>query len=109
MLNIKEAKEYLRIDDSYTEEDSYLNDLLVVAESYVRDAITDYESKIKNSAFVQKAKMVERYILQNVYDERYAVGDNNTKHNFTYPVQSMLRQMEYGEYPEDEIEVVSDV
>lgn len=101
MLTLQEAKLYLRIDESYTEEDTEIEQYIIVADEYLRDGISNYDDKLLNKRFVTKVKMLQKMIVQYFYDERYMIGDNNTGRNFTYPIQSMMKQMEYGEYLED--------
>lgn len=99
MLSLEQAKGYLRVD--FDEDDALISDLILVADQYLRDAITNYDEKCKNPKFMIKADFVMRMLIQNFYDERYLVeevkliGETVT---LTYPIRSMINQMEYGYY-----------
>lgn len=99
MLTLEKAKEYLRVD--FDDDDNLISDLILVADQYLRDAITNYDEKCLNPKFQIKADFCMRMLVQNFYDERYLVeeikliGETVT---LTYPLRSMINQMEYGYY-----------
>ena len=88
-----QVKKYLRV--TYDDDDSYLEELIRVAEGYLEDGITDYKEKLKNQLFAEKAQMVQYAIIQNLYDERYMMGQAM---EMSYIVRSMIHQLEYGDY-----------
>lgn len=92
-MTLDQVKKYLRV--TYDDDDSYLEELIRVAESYLEDGITDYKEKLKNQLFAEKAQMVQYAIIQNLYDERYMMGQAM---EMSYIVRSMIHQLEYGDY-----------
>lgn len=93
MVTLEQIKNYLRI--SYDEDDSYIESLISVADSYLQSGITDYKKKSKNKLFKAKAQMLELTLIQNLYDERYLVGQPLET---SYIIKSMINQLEYGDY-----------
>lgn len=92
-MTLDQVKKYLRV--TYDDDDSYLEELIRVAEGYLEDGITDYKEKLKNQLFAEKAQMVQYAIIQNLYDERYMMGQAM---EMSYIVRSMIHQLEYGDY-----------
>lgn len=92
-MTLDQVKKYLRV--TYDDDDSYLEELIRVAEGYLEDGITDYKEKLKNQLFTEKAQMVQYAIIQNLYDERYMMGQAM---EMSYIVRSMIHQLEYGDY-----------
>ncbi|WP_455256644.1 head-tail connector protein [Peptoniphilus asaccharolyticus] len=92
-MTLEQVKNYLRI--SFNDDDSYLESLIKVADGYLEDGITNYKEKLKNERFKTKAEMVQYTIIQNLYDERYMMGQTL---EMNYIIRSMIHQLEYGEY-----------
>lgn len=92
-MTLDQVKKYLRV--TYDDDDSYLEELIRVAQGYLEDGITDYKDKLKNQLFAEKAQMVQYAIIQNLYDERYMMGQAL---EMSYIVRSMIHQLEYGDY-----------
>lgn len=92
-MTLDQVKKYLRV--TYDDDDSYLEELIRVAEGYLEDGITDYKEKLKNQLFAEKARMIQYAIIQNLYDERYMMGQAM---EMSYIVRSMIHQLEYGDY-----------
>lgn len=92
-MTLDQVKKYLRV--TYDDDDSYLEELIRVAEGYLEDGITDYKEKLKNQLFAEKAQMVQYAIIQNLYDERYLMG---RPLEMSYMIRAMMLQMEYGDY-----------
>ena len=92
-MTLDQVQKYLRV--TYDDDDSYLEELIRVAEGYLEDGITDYKEKLKNQLFAEKAQMVQYAIIQNLYDERYMMGQAM---EMSYIVRSMIHQLEYGDY-----------
>lgn len=92
-MTLDQVKKYLRV--TYDDDDSYLEELIRVAEGYLEDGITDYKEKLKNQLFAEKAQMVQYTIIQNLYDERYMMGQAM---EMSYIIRSMIHQLEYGDY-----------
>lgn len=92
-MTLDQVKKYLRV--TYDDDDSYLEELIRVAEGYLEDGITDYKEKLKNQVFAEKAQMVQYAIIQNLYDERYMMG---RPLDMSYMIRAMMLQMEVGDY-----------
>lgn len=92
-MTLDQVKRYLRV--TYDDDDSYLEELIRVAQGYLEDGITNYKDKLKNQLFAEKAQMVQYAIIQNLYDERYMMGQAL---EMSYIVRSMIHQLEYGDY-----------
>lgn len=92
-MTLEQVKNYLRI--SFNDDDSYLENLIKVADGYLEDGITNYKDKLKNERFKTKAEMVQYTIIQNLYDERYMMGQAL---EMNYIIRSMIHQLEYGDY-----------
>lgn len=93
MIDLDKAKTYLRVE--YDDDDEYIKELIEVAYTYIREGITGYDTKINHPAFEQKADMVARAIIQNLYDERYLMG---RPLEMSYMIRAMMLQMEVGDY-----------
>lgn len=93
MIDLDKAKNYLRVE--YDDDDDYIKELIEVAYTYIREGITGYDTKINHPAFEQKADMVARAIIQNLYDERYMMG---RPLEMSYMIRAMMLQMEVGDY-----------
>lgn len=92
-MTLDQVKKYLRV--TYDDDDSYLEELIRVAEGYLEDGITNYKGKLKNQVFAEKAQMVQYAIIQNLYDERYLMG---RPLDMPYMIRAMMLQMEVGDY-----------
>lgn len=91
-MTLEQVKNYLRI--SFSDDDGYLENLIKVADGYLEDGITNYKEKLKNERFKTKAEMVQYTIIQNLYDERYMMGQAL---EMNYIIRSMIHQLEYGD------------
>lgn len=92
MITLQEAKNYLKVE--FDEDDDFISEIIKVAESYMRDGITDFDLKMKNENFKIKAKLCEKALIQNMYDERYLVSYRQRP---TYVISSLMNQLEYGD------------
>ena len=91
-MTLEEVKNYLRV--TYDDDDGYLTSLMQVAEDYLVAGVTDYLKKKKNDHFKARAEIVKLVIIQNLYDERYMMGQAL---EMNYIVRSMITQLEYGD------------
>lgn len=98
MLSLDEVKAYLRV--TYEDDDLYIKNLIEIAEDYLHDGISDYEAKKVNDRFLRKAKMVKLAIIQQLYDERYYVGQGKLSGDYklNYVILSMIFQLENGDF-----------
>lgn len=91
-MTLEEVKNYLRV--TYDDDDGYLTNLIQVAEDYLVDGVTDYLVKKEKEHFRARAEIVKLVIIQNLYDERYMMGQPL---EMNYIVRSMITQLEYGD------------
>ncbi|MFR7349466.1 head-tail connector protein [Peptoniphilus sp.] len=91
-MTLEDVKNYLRV--TYDDDDGYLTNLMQVAEDYLVAGITDYLEKKKNDHFKTRSEIVKLVIIQNLYDERYLVGQPL---EMSYIIRSMITQLEYGD------------
>ena len=90
------VKEALRID--YDDEDTFLNLCLESAKGYIEDAIDDYETKIEDTKFQNKAKIAIISIVQDMFYNRvYSNAANMAQSEKTrYIIASLMAQMRYA-------------
>ena len=91
-MTLEDVKKYLRV--TYDDDDGYLTNLMQVAEDYLVAGVTDYLKKKENDHFKARAEIVKLVIIQNLYDERYMMGQAL---EMNYIVRSMITQLEYGD------------
>ena len=92
MVTPEEIKLYLRIDGDY--EDSLIESLIEVAESYLIDGLTDYQKNYAiDEKYRQKADLLKKVIVSELYNNREPRNDNRS--NLSYTVQSMMNQLQY--------------
>lgn len=91
-MTLEDVKNYLRV--TYDDDDGYLTNLMQVAEDYLVAGVTDYLKKKENDHFKARAEIVKLVIIQNLYDERYMMGQPL---EMSYIIRSMITQLEYGD------------
>lgn len=91
-MTLEEVKNYLRV--TYDDDDGYLTNLMQVAEDYLVAGVTDYLIKKEKEHFRARAEIVKLVIIQNLYDERYMMGQPL---EMNYIIRSMITQLEYGD------------
>ncbi len=91
-MTLEDVKNYLRV--TYDDDDGYLTNLMQVAEDYLVAGVTDYLKKKENDHFKARVEIVKLVIIQNLYDERYMMGQPL---EMSYIVRSMITQLEYGD------------
>ncbi|GCD10587.1 head-tail connector protein [Clostridium tagluense] len=96
LLELQETKEFLNLD--FESDDIFIQQLILTSEDFIIDSIglKNYNSKIINKRFERKARLCCLTIIQDCYDNRTMVSDNNEK--LRYIVGGMLLQMKYGTY-----------
>lgn len=96
LLTLEETKSFLNIDFDY--DDSFIGELILTAEDFIIDSIGElnYNTKIENARFKRKSRLCSLTIIQDCYDNRVMVVNNNEK--LRYMVGGILLQMKYGTY-----------
>nr|DAY63744.1 MAG TPA: head tail connector [Caudoviricetes sp.] len=77
MLTLDEIRVYLRVDGS--EEDEWLLELIEVSHIYI-DSMVGKAYKVDENA-VRLASLLQRYLIQTMYEERSINVPSNTKEN----------------------------
>lgn len=96
ILNLQEAKEWLRID--YDEDNAQIQLLIDTAETYLRDSIDNFDTKLANDtdgSFKNKAKLVMLVLITNWYDSR-DFTELDVDEKVRYTITSLMKQMSYG-------------
>jgi uncharacterized phage protein (predicted DNA packaging) len=96
ILTIDEAKAYIRVDADNVAEDDLIQLFIDNAEGYLKDGIADYDIKIANARFENKAKLLTLAMVQDMYDNRQLTTKDNEKYKLL--VSSFILQMQYGTY-----------
>lgn len=93
-LTLDDVKTYLRVDSDV--EDVLISRLMTVAAGNIRDAVTDYDAKAADAAFLSKSEMCQLIIIADLYENR----DLGTAKDYGYTIRSMLSQLQYTPTPE---------
>ena len=89
ILNLSEVKDFLRIEQECTDEDTLLNTLIAGSEEYLKNAtgcVFDSSNPL--------AKLFCQVLIVDWYENREFVGKVSDKVRYT--VQSMLIQLKYS-------------
>lgn len=90
-------KNYLRVD--IDDDDELLTELLSTAENYLIGAVSNFEDYYSNyEEFAKKADLLKMVLVADFYQNR----DNETT-NFSYAVNSLIRQLQY--FAKENVEV----
>ena len=65
------------------------------AKAYLKDAIDEYDTKILNESFANKAKLVIIMIVQDLFDNRVYAQDKESE-KVKYIIQSFMAQMRWS-------------
>lgn len=95
MLSLDDVKNFIRVD--YDDDDNLINLLIDNAEIYLKDAIDDYDSKIKNERFQNKARLAMLVLISNWYDNR-DFAEFKVDEKVRYTIHSLIQQMKHGYY-----------
>lgn len=91
ILSLNEAKQFLRLEQDYTEEDNFINSLIIAAESYIINA-TGKTFDNTNKLAVLAAQL----LISNWYDNRaITVSSNQSKLSFS--LDHIMTQLSYCE------------
>lgn len=94
ILSLSEAKEFLRIEQDYTEEDNFVSSLITAAEKYVHNATGktfDNTNKL--------AVLAVQLLVSHWYDNRQINSASNMS-KLSFSLDSILRQLNYCESDE---------
>ena len=100
ILTISEAKLWLRLEEYNTEEDSIIQILIDNAEVYIKDGVTNYDIKIVDTNFQNKAKLVSLILINDWYENRELTMRVIDKVKDS--IHTLMLQMEHG-YEVEEI------
>lgn len=88
-VTVAKLKSYLRID--LDDEDELLQDFLTTARVYLAGAVTGFEENYLSSAeFASKADFLQMVLAAEYYQNR-----DNSDHNLSYTIKSLIAQLQY--------------
>ncbi|QEK13722.1 phage gp6-like head-tail connector protein (plasmid) [Crassaminicella thermophila] len=88
-MELTEIKEFLRLEQDYTEEDIFLNSLLVAAKEYIKNATgLDYDDT--NELY----KLAIKILVTHWYENREAISEKKTD-KIAFSLNSILIQLQY--------------
>lgn len=94
LLTLEECKTFLKID--WDDEDAQLNLFIQISEDYLKDSVDNFDTKLANERFKNKAKLLIMVLVNEMYSNREMITDKQEK--YKYIVQSFLVQMQYYVY-----------
>ena len=96
-ITVEDVQTYLKLDYlSDVDLEDVENIFIPVAVDYVRDGVTDFDSKIGNPKFYNRAKLLALVVIQELYENRMFIDNRKREPSFT--VQSLFRQLNYGDF-----------
>ena len=89
MVTVDKLKSYLRIDGDY--EDELLQEFLTTAKAYLTGAVSGYsENYATYPEFASKADLLQMVLAAELYQNR-----DNSPHDMSYTVRSLMTQLQY--------------
>lgn len=89
MVTLEKFKSYLRVDTDY--EDDLLQNFLTTARAYLVGAVTNFEENYSVSEeFASKADFLQMVMATEFYQNR-----DNSEHNLSYTIRSLITQLQY--------------
>lgn len=89
MLTLEQLKDFLRIDSTFTEEDSFLSSLLLSTEKFIKNA-TAPEADTNSELF----QLAQRLLSAHWYENRGLTGKSE---QLPFHLESILLQIAYAE------------
>ncbi|MGL5086680.1 MAG: head-tail connector protein [Clostridium sp.] len=74
-MELKDIKSYLRVD--YDEDDSYISEIIEVSGIYIETCVGEYYKTDPKA--IKLFKLLQKKIIQDMYDKRGTEIPNNTK------------------------------
>ena len=89
MVTVDKLKSYLRIDGDY--EDELLQEFLTTAKAYLTGAVSGYSDNYATyPEFASKADLLQMVLAAELYQNR-----DNSPHDMSYTVRSLMTQLQY--------------
>lgn len=97
-MQLSEVKNYLRIEDDFTEDDNMLNILMSASNDYLKAHIGDeiYTEILKSEPATAKAKVYQLALIAEWYDNR---GSEKVSEGLRNILASIGTQLKYGVMP----------
>lgn len=95
ILTLEEAKEYLRIEPDYIEEDALITGLVSAAEAYIKNATGNTFDGTNDIA-----KLVVKILVTHWYENRNAVVVGSVSKKLELTIDSLMLQLQYCYSPE---------
>lgn len=97
-LTLEEVKLFMRVESDV--DDKLISRMMTVAEGNIRDAVTDYDKKVADAAFLAKSEMCQMVIIAELYENRNQ-GVKESR-DYSYAVRSMITQLQFTPVPPEE-------
>lgn len=97
-LTLEEVKLFMRVESDV--DDKLISRMMTVAEGNIRDAVTDYDKKVADAAFLAKSEMCQMVIIAELYENRNQ-GLKESR-DYSYAVRSMITQLQFTPVPPEE-------
>ncbi|WIV10540.1 head-tail connector protein [Proteiniborus sp. MB09-C3] len=94
ILDLKTAKDFLRIDQDYRLEDELIQLLIDNAETYILDAVDNFDYTSERQ--MRKAKLLALVLINDWYENRELIQDGKLSDRVRLSIQSLLLQLQYG-------------
>lgn len=98
ILTLEEVKQFLRIEQDYTEEDSIILIMIDNAETYVRNIVNYLDGT--NNLMMSQAKLLALVLVADFYENRELSCKPSEKVRFS--IQSIITQLQYSYGDPDE-------
>lgn len=96
VITIREVKEYLRIEEDFTQEDNLLNNLVMAADQYLKTGVGTeiYEKIIVNEGKLSQAKIYCLALITEWYENRNFIG--SITEGTSLVLQILATQLKYS-------------
>ncbi|KYH35837.1 phage gp6-like head-tail connector protein [Clostridium tepidiprofundi DSM 19306] len=93
-MGITEIKEFLRLEQDYTEEDMFLNALIQASEGYIYNATGLNGTDITDANQIELYKLAQKLLITHWYENREAISEKKTD-KIAFSLNSILVQLQY--------------
>ena len=96
-MTLAEMKSYLKVD--FDDDDNFITLLMDVAREYIIDAIGECDETIA------RVQLLMRVIVGELYEKRVLTFDiDNTNQKVQYVIRSIINQLSFGSFGDDDSE-----
>lgn len=94
-LTLPKIKSYLRLEADHTVEDELLTLMANNAETYLKNSIENFDVKLADSAFKDKAELAGLVLVSDFYENR-TLTTNKVSEKLRRSIKSLILQMQYS-------------